>query len=551
MGHEEITQLNVNSCGLSDTGATVLANAFYHNQSLKVVKISRNKISSTGMANIFQQLAYSRTIEQIDFLCNDSVGNSTVATELTRLFEVSMSLKKINFYKTACEAIFNRNTYHGLSQNRSLTELDLGSSRIGTTYVSNLGWAVARNPNIKRLHLENSGIGNQGLRVLSEAIYDTTKAIELREKAKLHRELTPAEIEEDLRPRGCHLELLNIACNAFTINSLEECLAVERLVSLTKTISHLDLSRCSLGVAAGEAIGKGLVGHPSLTFLNLSGNKLEEYGVKKLCKGLHENSILKTLDLSRNNMSGRGASGVSQLLSNPKCGLETLSLYGNFIGIEGARFIATALESNSTLTDLDLGLNRMRPKGINAIATSIKKNSTLQILRLKQNFINDKSAIELADVLASQNSIRKLCLAGNKIKDAILNSIVSSLSSCEVPVAVDVARLLEVTQFSRLQKTIYCTPLPQDITSNALKKMFYDGGCGAIANVSILRHAVRESFRNSCYAFVEFIEEDSVQLALDLGSEGKAKIGTYNFSVIQAQGEVAKKKKPRSQPPRR
>eukprot|EP00339_Tiarina_fusa_P025541 CAMPEP_0117037982 /NCGR_PEP_ID=MMETSP0472-20121206/26760_1 /TAXON_ID=693140 ORGANISM="Tiarina fusus, Strain LIS" /NCGR_SAMPLE_ID=MMETSP0472 /ASSEMBLY_ACC=CAM_ASM_000603 /LENGTH=1428 /DNA_ID=CAMNT_0004748091 /DNA_START=29 /DNA_END=4315 /DNA_ORIENTATION=- len=537
--HDKITHLNVNSCALTDAGAQVLANAFYHNQSLKIVRISRNRISTQGMSAIFQKLAYSRTIEQIDFLCNDTDGSASVAKDLTRLFEVSTSLDHINFYKTRCSPFFTAETFHGLAQNRSVSELDLGSSRLGSATITNLGWAVARNHNIRKLHLENSEIGPFGAQLLSEAIYDTQRAIESREKALKVRDLTATEIEEDLRPRGCNLELLNLSNNTFNIVEPLQCLALERLVALTTTIVDLNLSRCGLGVPAGEALGKGLRNHPSLTSLNLSGNKLEEYGVKKLCKGLHENSVLKTLDLARNSMSGRGASGVANLLSDPKCGIETLSLYGNFIGIEGARFIAASLESNATLTDLDIGLNRMRPKGVNAIALALQKNKTLKVLRLKQNFINDKAAMELGEVLQKQTSVTKLCVAGNQIKDAILNSIVASLKTCDVPVTIDVANLLEVTQRSRLQKTVYCTPLPLDISSNALKKMFYDGGCGAIVNVSILKHAQRDCYKKACYAFVEFAEEDSVQLALDIGSEGKAKIGKNIFSVIQAQGETA------------
>jgi Ran GTPase-activating protein (RanGAP) involved in mRNA processing and transport len=262
--------------------------------------------------------------------------------------------------------------------------------------------------------LENSDIGSCGLRYFSEAIYDTEIAIEARNKAKLVRDLTAPEIEEELRPRGCSLELLNLSKNSFQITQPADCLALERLVALTPTIVELNLSCCNLGVPAGEALGKGLRNHPTLTSLNLSRNRLEEYGVKKLCKGLHENSVLKNLDLARNSMSGRGASGVAQLLSNTNCGIETLSLYGNFIGIEGARFIATSLEKNSTLTDLDIGLNRMRPKGVNAIANALKKNSTLKVLRLKQNFINDKAAMELGEVLVEQSSVTRLVLQAIK-----------------------------------------------------------------------------------------------------------------------------------------
>lgn len=546
--HDKITHLNVTSCALYDVGAEVLANAFYHNQSLKDIKISRNKISTNGMKSIFQKLSYSRTIENIDFLCNDVSAGLGVTQELTRLFEVSTSIKQLNFYKTNCVSFINKESLHGLSQNRSITSLDLGSTHLSSVgVITSIGHAVARNRNITQLLLEKSSIGADGLELLSHAIYDTDIAISAREKAKTHRDLTPVEIEEELRPRGCSLEFLNLSGNSFQITSVSSCLALERLVSLTNTIVELDLSSCSLGVAAGDAIGKGLRNHPSLITLNLARNNLEEYGVKKLCKGLHDNNVLKSLDLSRNNMSGRGASGVAQLIAKSNIAIETLSLYGNFIGIEGARFIATALESNTSITDIDLGLNRMRPKGVTAIANSLKNNSTLKILRLKQNFINDKTAMELSDILVHQNSITRLCIAGNKVKDAILNSIVNSLKNCSIPVDVDVANLLEVTQRSRLQKTVYCTPLPRDVTSNGLKKLFYDGGCGAIVNVSILRHAVRSTYKTACYAFVEFAEEDSVQLALDIGSEGKARIGRNNFSVIQAQGEAAKSKKNKRQ----
>lgn len=310
------------------------------------------------------------------------------------------------------------------------------------------------------------------------------------------------------------------------------------MIALSVHLVELDLSKCSLGVLAGDAIGRGLKNHPTLQRLLLAGNTLDEHGIKKMCKGLHENTVLQELDISHNSIGGRGASAVAQVLANGNSELRILNLFGNFIGIEGARFIAEALAKNTSLEDIDLGLNRMRPKGVFAIAQAMKQNRTLKVLRLKQNFINDKTAMELCDVLCQQASLEKLCIAGNKVKDAVLNSIANSLQSLEKPVRVDIATLLSVTRPDRLQCTVYCTPLPQDVTINSLKKIFYDGGCGAILNVSILRHATRKDFATACYAFVEFAEEDSVQLALDIGLEGKAKTGKHRFNVIQAQGDT-------------
>lgn len=117
-----------------------------------------------------------------------------------------------------------------------------------------------------------------------------------------------------------------------------------------QTLVTVNLQKCHLGVGAGKAIGEALKNHPSLTTLILAGNELGEHGVKKLAAGLAFNNVLTHLDLTRshfpsclcsytfsNNIGGRGAKYVALLLQNPKSALKDLNLFGNFIGIEGAR----------------------------------------------------------------------------------------------------------------------------------------------------------------------------------------------------------------------
>jgi len=536
--HKEIAYLNVGRCAIGNRGAKILADAFYHNNSLKYIRLSQNTFSTEGLCAIFRNLAYSDTIEQLELTRNDGYCDGNVATELARLFEVNTSLRYCNFYMTRINNFFSNQTLHALSQNRSLTELDVGCTQFEASKINDLGWAVARNRNLKVLRIEKSQLGPKALTNFSEAIFDSEEEINKRAKAKLVRDLTSQEIEEELRPRGNSLEIVNLSKHTSVVDTPRDVIALERLVALSKDLVELDLSKCSLGVLAGDALGRGLKNHPSLLRLLLAGNTLEEHGIKKMCKGLHENTVLQELDISHNSIGGRGASAVAQVLAGGNNKLQKLNLFGNFIGIEGARFIAEALSKNTTLHEIDLGLNRMRPKGVFAIAQAMKQNRTLKVLRLKQNFINDKTAMELSDVLCQQSgSLEKLCIAGNKVKDAVLNSIVNSLKALEKPITVDIATLLSVTRPDRLRRTVYCTPLPQDVTVNSLKKIFYDGGCGAILNVSILRHSTRKDFATASYAFVEFAEEDSVQLALDIGSEGKAKTGKHHFSVIQAQGD--------------
>ena len=535
--HESIRYLNINSCSIDNSGATELAAAFYHNKSLKVIDFGKNPMGDSGFSEIIKQLAYSSTIEEISCLHMSSVDSANVAPALTKLFEVSISLKKINFYETKINQVFTIDCLHGLSQNRSLTELDLSNTGLTSRYIRELGWAVARNKRINTLLLENISFSDNALTQFSEAIFDTELSIQSRERNAKLRALRADEVQEALRPRGCALSKISLAKTKAAIRAERDSLALSRFISLNPALVELNLSECGLEVLAAEAIGIGMKNHPSLTHLDLSKNNFGEHGIKKLCKGLAENRSLLHLNIARNNSGGRGISAVGTLISNQNCTIQVLNIFGNLIGIEGARFIGKALESNKSVTDLDLGLNRIRHKGTTAISNSLKSNTTLKIIRVKKNFITDRAAMDLAEVIAANKSITKLCIVGNRVKEAILNSIVISLSQRDPPVEVDIAQFLKVTESSRLLRTVYCTPLTMDVSNNALKKVFYDGGCGAIVNVAVLKHSTRNSFDTGQYAFVEFADAASVELALDIGAEGKAKIGKKRFNVIQAQGK--------------
>lgn len=355
--------------------------------------------------------------------------------------------------------------------------------------------------------------------------------------------LTNKQVEEDLRPRGCNLEILTMRKNCVNIVSDRGESVLRRFVALSTTLVTLDLAECTLGFRAGCALGGGLEGHPSLKELNLAKNKLGEHGIKKLCQGLAKNTVLEELNVAFNGVGGRGASAVASLLKVEGSNLRKVVLYGNFIGIEGARFIASAIAGNSRLVELDLGMNRIRVKGTAAVAGALAVNKSLEIVRLKYNFINDGSAMELVrTLLANKDSgLKQVALAGNRVKSSILVTCMQMLA--ERGIDLDVAGLLRVTASTRMRNTIYCTPLAKDVNASSLKKVFYDGGCGAVVNVSIHAHKTRSTYDKAMYAFVEFAEPSSVDLALDLGQEKKTALaGKKVFQVMQAGCRSSKKK---------
>eukprot|EP01105_Mastigella_eilhardi_P022502 TRINITY_DN5538_c0_g1_i1.p1 TRINITY_DN5538_c0_g1~~TRINITY_DN5538_c0_g1_i1.p1 ORF type:complete len:1496 (-),score=401.96 TRINITY_DN5538_c0_g1_i1:47-4504(-) len=560
--HKSLTALNVDNCSFDDEGAENLAKAVYFNKTLKVLNIGKNPISSTGLANIITNLSYSRTIEELNASrLKMNGGESVLSTALVKLFEVTTSLKHVNFYQTQVEKYFNQATLHAISQNRSLERIDLSTSGFSTDMCSDLGWAIARNHHVFNLNLEGCSVNAKGLSRLTEAIYDNDEYKKKRaETLSRKQKLAPNDEMEELRPRTCALTELVLSRNDLSHYDFSSK-SLNRLIDLTKTLTTLSLEKCHLEVAAGKALGEGLKQHPHLTALNLAGNNLGKHGVKKLCVGLRTNTVLRLLNLNHNNIGGNGAKYVAGLLAVPGVALTELGVFGNFIGYEGARCFGATLGDNHTLTALDLGLNRIR-KGALEIADALRRNRTLLVLKLKLNYINDLEGQCIAAAIAGTESpttvakarkavaptatqatatgaaagrspLQKLALGSNRIKSSILNQIIAQIA----PTRLDLADHLRVTSAEHIMKTVLCAPLPMDLQMEKFKKLFYDLKCGAIARVSVHRRktttAAKINALSAKYAFVEFVDKDSVELALDMGLAGKTKIHNRRFKVIQ------------------
>ena len=78
--------------------------------------------------------------------------------------------------------------------------------------------------------------------------------------------------------------------------------------------------------------------------------------------------------------------------------LSSLNLYYNNIGGEGATAIAKALETNTTLSELDLFENNIGDEGATAIAKALETNTTLSELNLYNNKIGDEARAVLKNI---------------------------------------------------------------------------------------------------------------------------------------------------------
>ena len=122
----------------------------------------------------------------------------------------------------------------------------------------------------------------------------------------------------------------------------------------------------------------------------------------------------KHLDLACRDLNAGDARILAHALE-ANTTLCSLRLGMNRLGSEGATLIAAALAEHPALLELDLGSNRIAPDGFEAIAALLEKNSCLLALNLESNEAGCEGTGLIAQALLKNNVLTSLNLVGNCI----------------------------------------------------------------------------------------------------------------------------------------
>lgn len=180
------------------------------------------------------------------------------------------------------------------------------------------------------------------------------------------------------------------------------------------------------------------------TDLDLSNEKLNNSDLKKIVSLMAKNTSLTRLILSQT-IENTGAHILGEGLSNNK-GLNILKINGdipfnefrdirkevdtsdqNYKDVDTI-VIAGLLQSNSSITVLNLALNQIQDNGAQALAKVLEQNGTLTNLNLSNNHITDVGASSLGKSLKSNRGLKIFNLGDNQIRDEGTNVIASSLA---------------------------------------------------------------------------------------------------------------------------
>ncbi|XP_078060240.1 NACHT, LRR and PYD domains-containing protein 3-like [Mustelus asterias] len=194
-----------------------------------------------------------------------------------------------------------------------------------------------------------------------------------------------------------------------------DCAVLSHVIGLCDTIKHLDLQQCYIQCE----------------------------GLQRLGPVLHK---CQELSLRRNNVGDSGVKLLSAALRNPECKIQKLHLNVNGLTDSCAEDLASALSTNRSLIDLNLGSNKLGDSGVKLLSVALRNpDCKIQELDLYRNALTDSCAEDLASALSTKQSLRILDLGLNSFTDQSVPALRRLILTCT---SLEVIRL-ERNRFSR------------------------------------------------------------------------------------------------------
>ncbi|XP_078059583.1 uncharacterized protein LOC144485241 [Mustelus asterias] len=190
-----------------------------------------------------------------------------------------------------------------------------------------------------------------------------------------------------------------------------DCAVLSHVIGLCDTIKHLDLQQCYIQCEGLQRLGPVL-------------HKCQDLS-------LHLNNVGDSGVLGDNKLGDSGVKLLSVALRNPECKIQKLRLQGNDLTDSCAEDLASALSTNRSLIDLNLGSNKLGDSGVKLLSVALRNpDCKIQKLHLVKNALTDSCAEDLASALSTNQSLRFLSLGSNSFTDQSVPALRRLILTC-------------------------------------------------------------------------------------------------------------------------
>uniref|UniRef100_A0A8C3SE76 Uncharacterized protein n=1 Tax=Chelydra serpentina TaxID=8475 RepID=A0A8C3SE76_CHESE len=311
-----------------------------------------------------------------------------------------------------------------LTTSQTLTYLDLAANRVEDSGV----WLLCeglKHPNCKlqRLRLGRCDLTDAGCGDLSAVLRANQSLTELELSYNKLGDAVVQLLCEILKHPNCKLQRLGLAGCYLTDAASADLATVLRT---SQSLTELDLSGNNPGDAGVQLLCEALK-HPNckLQRLGLRSCHLTDTDCGDLAAVLSTNQSLIELDLSGNNPGDAGVRLLCEALKHPNCKL----LYICRLKDADCEYLTAVLRTSQSLTELQLGANRLRDSGVQLPVHIV---ITLLCLSLSCSFLRGRltgaCCEDLAAVFRANESLTELDLSYNNLRDGGMQLLCKGLT---------------------------------------------------------------------------------------------------------------------------
>jgi Leucine Rich repeat len=323
----------------------------------------------------------------------------------------------------------------------------------------------------RKFDMRHSGLGPESAKKIGEILKGNNEFAYINLSKNLLKDEGVYKICKQVS-KSLSIVHFDISSNEISPEGIESLLGLfmnhMSLVSLDLS-SHEGLHRNRLAVLGSQSVSAFIKTSPVLAFLNLAGTGTGPEGLEYIIKGLKDNLILLSLNLSNNNLGSKIIEKLSVALATTN--LKELILDSNKIGNEGVEYLSTLMsggyEGYCTLMKLDISRNEITTVGLSKIFASLRINTQLKHLNIKYNdfsrgmssafnqFLIENIVLEFLDTsnsfiicegidgiseaLGKNNGLKYLYLNNNMIKDKGAEMISNAICKNKVLKVLDLS----------------------------------------------------------------------------------------------------------------
>lgn len=420
--------LRLEGNNLGDSGIKILSKILTDSKSkTQTVGLADNNLTHCCAEDLVLLTTATSPLKELELGYN-KLGDCGVKRLAAALGRRECKLQKLRLNKNDLTSACAEDLARALCTNRSLTEVDLGDNELGDIGVELVFAALVETDcAIQKLCLKNNGFTCSPAEKLATVL---RRSHSLKELDLGHNKLGDRGMKRlttALSDSDCQIQELKVEDNGLTASCAEDLAAA---LCATPSLTKLELGENYLGDSGVKVLSTALMDPDcKIQKLSLNNNQLTASSARDIASTLNANISLTQLDLGENTLGDSGVKMLSVAIRDSDCNIQELCLRSNGLTASCAKDLASAL---SSLTKLSLGDNKLGDAGVGQLSEALKDTEcNLQKLRLNNNGLTQSCTEGLAAAITTNDSLTGLYLNDNKLGDSGMKALNAALVNPE------------------------------------------------------------------------------------------------------------------------